>query len=131
MKWILAFGCLFGLAVCVELSALTSHGGELALVKELPSSQWRQEVESIDQAVEVLTELRNKELARAARSQEQGDRLQFQFPNLIDARRAWEQADKSREIAARYQEEINKLAARKEELLRQHGQKAYSSPLSE
>lgn len=93
-----------------------------AVVKELPASRWREEVNAIDQAVDVLTDLRNKELARAARAQDQGDRLQFQFPNLIDARRAWAEADKSRAIAARYQDEIDKLNERKKKILQQHGE---------
>ncbi|MEM7176046.1 MAG: hypothetical protein AAF443_09060 [Chlamydiota bacterium] len=106
------------------------EGRLLAIVKELPPSQWHQEVEAIDQAIEVLTDLRNKELARAARAEDQGNRLQFQFPNLIDARRAWAEADKSRAIAARYQEEIDKLTERKQEILRQHGKKisSYEAP---
>ena len=88
-----------------------------ALVKEQPASQWRQEVSTIDEAVVKLTDLRNKELANAAWAQNQGDRLQFQSHNLIDARRYWNEADTSREIAARYQQEIDKLELRKKELL--------------
>ncbi len=91
----------------------------LALVKEQSSENWKQEVETIDQAVIKLTDLRNKELSNAAWSQNQGDRLQFQSHNLLDARRYWNEADTSREIAARYQEEIDKLEVRKKEILNQ------------
>lgn len=98
------------------------HGGEvLALVKELPASQWKQEVATIDEAVVKLSDLRNKELANAAWAQNQGDRLQFQSHNLIDARRYWNEAETSREIAARYQEEIDKLELRKRKVLEQQG----------
>ena len=93
----------------------------LALVKERPSSQWQQEVETIDQAVIKLTDLRNKELSKAAWAQNQGDRLQFQSQNLLDARRYWNEADTSREIAARYQEEIDKLELRKQEIYQEQG----------
>lgn len=96
-------------------------GEELALVKELPASEWKEEVENIDNAVIKLTDLRNKELSRAAWAQNQGDRLQFQSHNLIDARRYWNEADTSREIAARYQDEIDKLELRKKEVLERHG----------
>jgi len=68
-----------------------------------------------------LTDLRNKELSNAAWAQNQGDRLQFQSHNLIDARRYWNEADTSREIAARYQQEIDKLEVRKKEILDQQG----------
>lgn len=98
-----------------------------ALVKEQPPQNWQQEVVTIDQAVEKLTDLRNKELANATWAQNQGDRLQFQSHNLIDARRYWNQADSSREIAARYQAEIDKLEARKKILLEKNGE-AYPSP---
>lgn len=98
------------------------HGNEeLALVKEQPPGLWQQEVETIDQAVINLTDLRNKELSNAAWAQNQGDRLQFQSHNLIDARRYWNEADTSREIAARYQEEIDKLELRKKEVLERQG----------
>ncbi|QVL58339.1 MAG: hypothetical protein KFB93_04450 [Simkaniaceae bacterium] len=105
---VLCFGALYG-------------GEELALVKELPASQWKQEVATIDEAVIKLTDLRNKELANAAWAQNQGDRLQFQSHNLIDARRYWNEAETSREIAARYQEEIDKLEVRKREVLERQG----------
>lgn len=92
-----------------------------ALVKEQPASQWQQEVSTIDETVIKLTDLRNKELANAAWAQNQGDRLQFQSHNLIDARRYWNEAETSREIAARYQQEIDKLELRKKELLEANG----------
>lgn len=97
-------------------------GGELfSLVKELPASEWKQEVKNIDEALVKLIDLRNKELARAAWAQNQGDRLQFQPNNLLDARRYWHEADASRDIAARYQEEIDKLELRKKEVLEREG----------
>lgn len=93
----------------------------LAVVKELPRSQWKEEVTSIDDAVVKLTDLRNKELARATWAQNQGDRLQFQHNNLLDARRYWNEAETSRAIAARYQEEIDRLELRKKEVLEREG----------
>ena len=101
----------------------------LALVKEQSPENWKQEVETIDQAVIKLTDLRNKELSNAAWAQNQGDRLQFQPHNLLDARRYWNEAHTSREIAARYQEEIDKLEVRKKEILDQQGIQ-YQSPES-
>ena len=102
-------------------------GSVSALVKEQPQKNWQQEVATIDQAVDKLTDLRNKELAKAAWAQNQGDRLQFQSHNLIDARRYWNSADTSREIAERYQLEIDKLEARKKALLEGQG-KTYIPP---
>ena len=96
-------------------------------MKEQSPENWKQEVETIDQAVIKLTDLRNKELSNAAWAQNQGDRLQFQSHNLLDARRYWNEADTSREIAARYQEEIDKLEVRKKEILDQQGIQYQSS----
>ena len=109
LKWF-ALGVVF---CCVSV---------IALVKEQPSENWEQEAATIDQTVENLIDLRNKELANAVWAQNQGDRLQFQSNNLMDARRYWNEADTSREIAARYQEEIDKLELRKQELLKTHRQ---------
>ncbi|MCK4934139.1 MAG: hypothetical protein KAR79_00985 [Simkaniaceae bacterium] len=83
--------------------------------------KWRQDVAGIDAAIDKLTNLKNLELAKAARAQNQGDRLQFNSQNLMDARRYWNDADTSQEIAARYQEEINKLELLKQEILKKHG----------
>jgi len=104
---------LIGMVLC--------FGSASALVKEQPPQNWKLEVETIDRATLKLTDLRNKELANAAWAQNQGDRLQFQTHNLMDARRYWNEADTSREIAERYQEEIDKLETRKEVLLEKHG----------
>ena len=86
------------------------------LVKELPSSQSEEELLALDEVIEHLTELRDKELAKAARAKDQGDRLQFKSDNLSDARRFWNKAEANKEIAARYQEEIDKLVERKNKL---------------
>ncbi|MCH9613391.1 MAG: hypothetical protein SP1CHLAM54_03910 [Chlamydiia bacterium] len=85
------------------------------------ASTWQTEVKGINTSIKKLTDLRNLELAKAARYQDQGDRLQFNSNNLVDARRYWDQAEVSREIAARYQEEIDKLELKKNEILKQHG----------
>ena len=94
-----------------------------ALVKQLPADQWNQEVHNIDEATSKLSDLRDKELAKAARRQNDGDRLQFQPHNLLDAKQAWADADASREVAARYQKEIDQLTVRKNSILEKHGVK--------
>lgn len=109
------------IGICLLSITFLMGSSAIALVKELPPDQWQEELQTIDQAIDKLTDLRNKEIAKAARAQDQGDRLQFQSQNLMDARRAWQEADNSREIAARYQQEIDKLELRKQEILKQHG----------
>jgi multidrug efflux pump subunit AcrB len=114
---------ILGISISALGVAMLPEVGEevIALVKELPPDKWQQEVQTIDEAVVKLTDLRNKELSNAAWAQNQGDRLQFQSQNLMDAKRYWNEADASREIASRYQEEIDKLEARKKEILKQQG----------
>ena len=125
--WIVLGLSVFGMAY----GTLPQLGEDvLALVKEQSQENWKQEVNTIDQAVIKLTDLRNKELSNAAWAQNQGDRLQFQSQNLLDARRYWNEADTSREIAARYQEEIDKLEVRKKEILDQQGIEYQSSESS-
>jgi len=93
-------------------------GSFLAFGGEQPLNSWEQEVKVLEQTVSELIDLRNKELAKAAWEQNQGDRLQFQPHNLIDARRYWDSADASRKMAEYYQCQIDKLEARRKELLR-------------
>ena len=95
----------------------------LCLCSLVFAEEWKEEIKQIDKAVEKLTDLRDLELAKAARYQDQGDRLQFRTHDLIDARRYWNQADTSREIAARYQQEIDKLQSRRNLLYKQQGAK--------
>jgi hypothetical protein len=121
------FGMAYGTLPQLDEEVLVLVEEVLALVKEQSPENWKQEVETIDQAVIKLTDLRNKELSNAAWAQNQGDRLQFQSHNLLDARRYWNEADTSREIAARYQEEIDKLEVRKKEILDQQGIQYQSS----
>ncbi len=117
-----------GIGIFIVLFALFSSPIG-AIVKELPSELWEEELENIEMAIERLTDLRNKELAKATRRQNDGDRLQFQPHNLLDAKQAWADSDASREIAGRYQEEIDMLEMRKQKLLEMHGKKSSSSCL--
>ena len=83
---------------------------------------WRKEVEDLEQAIGQLVDLRDKELARAARRQNDGDRIIHQYNSLLDARRAWADADAGRRIAARYQKEIDELERQRDAVLRKHGE---------
>jgi hypothetical protein len=82
---------------------------------------WKNEVADIDKEIDKLQNQRNLYLAKATRLQNQGDRLQFENNNLIDARRAWQQAQIHREIATRIQEEIDQLEQRKQKILESNG----------
>lgn len=89
---------------------------------QLVDDDWQTEVSEIDKEINKLSNQRNLYLAKATRLQNQGDRLQFENDdNLIDARRAWQQAQIHREIATRIQEQIDVLETRKKQILEAHG----------
>lgn|GEM_PF-1713255 len=97
---------------------INAKNGSIAAADEA----WKTEVSDIDKEIDKLVNQRNLYLAKATRLQNQGDRLQFENDdNLIDARRAWQQAQIHREIATRIQEEIDILEQRKQRILEAHG----------
>ena len=116
--------------VCVKVSLGQVCASEKlsCCCKPPPTPKCQAELAAIDAVVFQLIDLRNKELAHAAWAQNQGDRLQFQPQNLLDARRYWLEAEESRETAARYQSEIDQLEDRKTQLLKKEGIDVSSIP---
>ncbi|MDN3507439.1 MAG: hypothetical protein P0S94_00795 [Simkaniaceae bacterium] len=88
-------------------------------------SGWQGQVDELDEEIDRLTNQRNLYLAKATRFQNQGDRLQFDRNNLLDARLAWQQAEINREIAGRIQQEIDILETKRAKILAAHGVKSY------
>jgi FtsZ-binding cell division protein ZapB len=110
-------GALFSKENLNVLESIAAKKETLKLITE----DWKAEISEIDQEIDKLKNQRNLYLAKATRLQNQGDRLQFENNNLIDARRAWQQAQIHREIATRIQEEIDTLEKRKNQILEAHG----------
>lgn len=111
------------LLCCIVVSSMqlsAKQQEEEALVVAVQPG-WKNEVAEIDKEIDKLQNQRNLYLAKATRLQNQGDRLQFENNNLIDARRAWQQAQIHREIATRIQEEIDQLEQRKIKILESNG----------
>ena len=111
------------LLLCIAFSAIELKASSLEenVVFATTQPAWRSEVVEIDKEIDKLQNQRNLYLAKATRLQNQGDRLQFENNNLIDARRAWQQAQIHREIATRIQEEIDQLEQRKQKILESNG----------
>lgn len=109
--------------MCIAFSAIELKASSLedGVVVVTTQPAWRNEVAEIDKEIDKLQNQRNLYLAKATRLQNQGDRLQFENNNLIDARRAWQQAQIHREIATRIQEEIDQLEQRKQKILESNG----------
>ena len=108
------YGLLAAVFSCSFLLAKEENKLEKSILVE---TNWKSEIAEIDKEIDKLQNQRNLYLAKATRLQNQGDRLQFENNNLIDARRAWQQAQIHREIATRIQEEIDQLEARKQKIL--------------
>jgi hypothetical protein len=81
------------------------------------SSLQQQEVEKIDAQIEELTEMKRGYEARAIRAENQADRLQFRDQYVLETRRYYQIAAENRMRADRIQEEIDRLKARKDQLL--------------
>jgi len=97
---------------------ICQYGNAADLEREKITKNWHEEIVKIDQIIDILTELRNKELAKATWEQNQGDHFQFQPQNSIDAHHCWNCAEINRKIAENYQHEIDKFVLRKRELLK-------------
>ena len=104
---------LIGVIVCFGVLEAKQHHVKVSDQVEASS---KNELAEINKEIDKLTNQRNLYLAKATRLQNQGDRLQFESNNLIDARRAWQQAQINREIATRIQEEIDQLEGRKKKI---------------
>lgn len=115
--------CMMSTMLCAKekKAAKVNTNSEMSSI-QLVDDDWKTEVSNIDKEIDKLSNQRNLYLAKATRLQNQGDRLQFENDNnLIDARRAWQQAQIHREIATRIQEEIDGLERRKHGILAAHG----------
>lgn len=113
-------------SLCAD-KAKSQNSGNVIAIKEMAQTQVPQsedikkQAETYDEEIDKLINQRNLYLAKATRLQNQGDRLQFEPNNLIDARRAWQRAQINREIATRIQEEIDTLEKQRRSFFETHG----------
>ncbi len=84
------------------------------------SEDWQEQLQKYQQEIRQKTNQMNLHLAKAARAKDQGDRLQFQQDNLIDARRYWKIAEYHEQQAFLLQKEIQFLQQEKQVLLNKH-----------
>ncbi|MBI3508321.1 MAG: hypothetical protein HY069_01610 [Chlamydiia bacterium] len=97
------------LLTAVLLFALTG----MALMR--PQAQ--KEVEQIDQQIEQLQDKKRGYEARALRHEDYIQRLQFDDRAYLEMRRHGQLADENRARAAQMQEEIDRLQAKKQQIL--------------
>jgi hypothetical protein len=108
----------FLLIVCISVAF--SQGRYLKARENPEKSDWKIEVESIDKQIKEKTDQKNLALSKAAQAQNQGDRLQFNQNNLLDARRYWQVADAYRQQAALLDLEIELLKNKRAQILKEH-----------
>lgn len=87
--------------------------------------EWQRQVNQIDADIKRKNNQKNLYLAKAARAQDQGDRLQFRPDNLGDARRYWQVADTYREKAKLMDLEILLLQKKRAQILQENNIKNY------
>lgn len=102
--------CLVGISVLVWISKPYAQ----------QEMDWREELKLIDEEIERSENLKNKYLAAAARAEDEGLRWQFQQNQKQEAKRAFQRAEEKRQQAAMMQERIDKLNARKTQILQEH-----------
>ncbi|MBS3904505.1 MAG: hypothetical protein KGZ39_04185 [Simkania sp.] len=85
------------------------------------SSDWRQEIHSIDEEMRTLEDRKTKVLGRANRLEDNAIRWQFMPDQYNETKRAYAQADAYREEARVIQRQIELLDRKKQRILEQHG----------
>ncbi|MDN3504576.1 MAG: hypothetical protein P0S95_03250 [Rhabdochlamydiaceae bacterium] len=93
----------------------------LFAVNESVATSDQELLNNLNEEIIELEDQRDKLSARAARLNDMGDRLQFESGSLGDARRYWNMAQKSNEIADKIDVEIDKLKIEKQQLLHEMG----------
>src|SRR3990167_5401697 len=98
---------------CLTLSFFFLLWGLVAFTNE--SSK---QIEKIDNQIQELQEMKRGFESRALRHDNQAERLKFEDQAVLETRRHLELADENRAKAAAVQEEIDRLEAKKQQLLR-------------
>lgn len=88
--------------------------------EEEKTPSWERQVDEIDNEIDKKKNQRNLFLAKAARAQDQGDRLQFNRDNLGEARRFWQVADSYKEKAKLLELEIDLLERKRVQILKEN-----------
>jgi hypothetical protein len=103
---------------------LNGVGGFCSTKKQIPietEESGAQEVADIDEQILELENMKRGYIAKALRHEDQAERMQFENSMWLEARRHWELAAENRQMAARIQVEIDRLKAKRLQILRENG----------
>lgn len=81
------------------------------------SKSAKEQIAQIDEEIKDLELQKEKYLGKAARFQDQGDRLQFIDDYVVEARRYWELSDCALEIVDKIDQELSILRLQRDKLL--------------
>lgn len=97
------------------LVLLTNACFSIQKTAQAPTKQ--EQLAYLNQQIKQLEDERDKYIAKAARAQNQGDRLQFENNMLYEARRYWQVAQSCQEIADKIDQQISILKKQRQQLL--------------
>ena len=108
--------CFKNMLFAIHLILITPH-----FLQAEESVSWEVQVQEIDEQIQELDDLQDKYRSSAQRNVNNAMRWQFQNENYLDARRAWEQVARDKQIIKEIQDQIEDLKAQKQGILTEHG----------
>lgn len=79
------------------------------------------ELQEIDDQIRELEGIKRGFISKALRHEDQAERMQYQNKYYLEARRHFELAEENRRAADQVQVEIDRLKARRRQILQKHG----------
>lgn len=93
----------------------------LLLTTLIAEPTWQDQLDAINSELAELKDQQQKSQSRINKKKNDAMRWQFQNNNYIDARRAWDQIAREKEILQKIEERIDQLQSQKQEILKKHG----------
>lgn len=96
---------------------------KLALILLAIAGDWQADLEKIDRQISQLEEMQQRLRSDAHKNEQQAMSMQFQKENSHEARRSWKRAAQEKQKIEEIQGYLDRLRARKQQILQEHGQK--------
>jgi chromosome segregation ATPase len=96
---------------------------KLALILLAAVGDSQAELEKIDRQISQLEEMQERLRSDAQKNEHRGMSLQFQKESSHEARKAWQRAAQEKQKIEEIQGHLDRLRARKQQILQEHGQK--------
>lgn len=96
---------------------------KLALILLAVAGEWQTELDKIDRQTSQLVEMQERLKSDAQKNEHRAMNLQFQRESSHEARRFWKRAELEKQKIEEIQGHLDRLRARREQILQEHGQK--------